>query len=83
MTIVHARLWVLSSPFRTRRVHWRLRVTWIMLHVVVRGIGRVLLLMRIGWARLRSDRWIYRYIVVRLELLRLLMVIGLTIRERH
>lgn len=78
MTVVHARLWVLSSPFRTRRVHWRLRVTWIMLHIVVRGIGRVLLLMRVGWARLGGDRWIYRYIGVRLELL-LLMVMVLTI----
>ena len=83
MTVVHARLSVLASPLRTLPVHRRLRVSWVMLHIVMRGIGRVLLLMRVGWARLGGDRWIYRYIGVRLELLRLLMVIGLTIRERH
>ena len=83
MTVVHARLSVLASPLRTLPVHRRLRVSWVMLHIVMRGIGRVLLLMRVGWARLGGDRWIYRYIGVRLELLGLLMVIGLTIRERH
>lgn len=80
---VHARLGVLSSPLRALPVHWGLRMSWIVLHIVVRGVGRVLLLVRVGWARLSSNRWIYRYIVVRLELLRLLMVIGLTIGERH
>lgn len=83
MAIVHARLSVLSGPLRTLPIHWRLRVSRVVLHIVVRGIGRVLLLMRVCWARLSSNRWIYRYIVVRLELLRLLMVIGLTIGERH
>lgn len=80
---MHAWLGVLSSPLRTLSIHWSLRMSWVVLHIVVRGIGRVLLLMRVGWARLSSNRWIYRYIGVRLELLRLLMVIGLTIRERH
>jgi hypothetical protein len=64
-------------------VHRRLRVSWVVLHVVMRGVGRVLLLVRVRRARLGGNRWIYRYIVVRLELLRLMMVIGLTIRERH
>lgn len=83
MTVVHARLSVLASPLRSLPVHRRLRVSWVVLHVVVRGVGRVLLLVRVGRARLGGNRWIYRYIVVRLELLRLLMVMGLTIRERH
>ena len=76
---MHARLRVLSSPFRTRPVHRRLRVAWVMLHIVMRCVGRVLLLVGVRWARLGGNRWIYRYIGVRFELLRLLVVIGLTI----
>lgn len=80
---MHTGLSILTSPLRTLPIHWGLRMSRIVLHVVVRGVGRVLLLVRVGWARLGGNRRIYRNIVVRLELLRLLMVIGLTIRERH
>ena len=80
---MHARLSVLSSPLRTLPIHWRLRVARVVLHIVVGSVGRILLLVRVGGARLGGNRWIYRYIVVRLELLMLLMVIGLTIGERH
>jgi hypothetical protein len=76
---VHTRLSILASPLGTLPVHRCLRVSWVVLHIVVRCVGRVLLLVRVGRARLGGNRWIYRYIVVRLELLGLLMVIGLTI----
>ena len=75
VSIVHARLGVLPGPFGSRRVHGRRGVPWVVLHVVVRCVRRVLLLVGVGWASRGSDRWIYRYIGVRLEVLRCLMVI--------
>jgi hypothetical protein len=38
VAIMHAGLGVLSSPFRTRRIYGRLRMTWIVLHIVVRCV---------------------------------------------
>ena len=69
-------LWSLSCIHRSGRV-----ACVVLLHVVVGGVGRVLAVLRVGWARSCGNRWIYRYIGVRFELL--LMVMVLAIWHRH
>lgn len=79
MAVVHAWLRVLAGPLWSRRIHGSLRVAWIVLHVMVRSVRRVLLLVGIGRARRGGDGWIYRYVGVRFKLLLLVMIICLTI----
>lgn len=48
---MHAGLGVLASPLRPLAIDGRLGVTRVVLHVVVWSVRRVLLLVRVGWAR--------------------------------
>lgn len=72
---MHGVLRVLPSPLWSLRVHRRGWVTWIVLHVAVRGVRRVLAVLWVGWAGGCGDGWIYRYIGVRLVLLWWMVII--------
>jgi len=68
---------VLLRPM-LRGVPWR-RMSLVMLLHVVWGVGRI------GWiggAR-GGDVWIYRYLAVRLDVLRMVMVILVSILQGH
>jgi hypothetical protein len=73
---VHAWLRVLSSPLRSLTIDWRLwMLARVMLHIVMRCVGRVLLGVRVRRAGCLRNRWIYRNIRVRLVLLLVEMII--------
>lgn len=74
---------LLAGPFRPLGVHRGGGVVWIVLHVAVRLVGRVLAVLGVGRTRGCRDGWIYRHIGVRLELLLLRMIIVLGILQRH
>jgi hypothetical protein len=73
---MHAGLRVLPSPLWSLAIDWSLgMLARVVLHIVMRCVGRVLLRVWVCRARCLRNRRIYRNIRVRLVLLLLVMVI--------